>query len=500
MMLERIKERANIKSTENGARTYESSGSYCLDLFSTIGALRKADDEEINRRFVRAYVENPDLAMKILFFARDIRGGLGERRVFRVIMNWLAKNESGSVKKNIEYITEFGRCDDLLSLMETPCEYETVMFIKHQLEKDLDAAEKGDSVSLLAKWLPSVNTSNIDAKRLGKKMARRLGLSEKEYRKALSLLRTKIRIVENNLREKDYTFDYEKQPSNALLKYKNAFLRNDNDRYTKFISDVKAGKAKLNAANVAPYELVAPYIASSNFAWRNAGSFLNNLSAEEKDVINATWASLPDYGSSENALAVIDTSGSMYWGYSHNTPAAVALSLGIYLAEHIKGSFKDRFIVFSKRPQLIELKGRTFVDKLNYVASFSEIANTDLQAVFELILSAAVDGHVPQEEMPSKLIIVSDMEFDSCINNASATNFENAKSMFEACGYKLPQIVFWNVASRNTQQPVRQNEAGVALVSGVTPRIFSMVAGEIISPYNLMMETLGSERYKDIKA
>ena len=499
-MLESIKEKANIKSTENGARTYESSGSHCLDLFATIGALRKADDEEINSRFVRAYFENPDLAMKILFFARDIRGGLGERRVFRVALNWLAKNEPESVIKNLKYIAEFGRYDDLLSLMETPCEYEMIMFIKHQLEKDLDAAENGDAVSLLAKWLPSVNTSNIDTKRFGKKLAKSLGLSEKEYRKALSLLRSRIQIIENNLREKDYTFDYEKQPSNALLKYKEAFLRYDNERYSAFIADVCAGKKKLNAANIAPYELVKQYIANRSIWGIKDDSFLDILSSEQKSVINATWDSIPDYCNGENALAVIDTSGSMYSSLYQVPPASVALSLGIYLAERNKGCFKNHFIMFSKRPQLIELKGETFIDKLRYAVSFNEIANTNLESVFDLILGAALEHNAAQEELPAKLIIVSDMEFDSCVDNASAVNLENANAKFKAAGYKLPQVVFWNVASRNRQQPVRQNEAGVALVSGVTPRIFSMVAGDLISPYELMMETLGNKRYNSIAA
>ena len=487
-MPEYIRQEANMTKTENGAATYESTGSDCLDLFATVGALRRESDMKIIARFNRAYAENPDTAMKLLFFARDIRGGLGERRVFKVILNRLAASAPASVLKNLEYVAEYGRYDDLLALMGTPCEKDMLTVLKNQFEKDMAALAKDEAVSLLAKWLPSVNASNQLTRKNGKKIAKAFRLSDAEYRKALSALRNKIRIIENNLREKDYSFDYEKQPSRALFKYRRAFARNDAERYKAFIDAVSSGKAVMHADNVAPYELVTPYI----FAMRD-------MSAAEKDVLNATWAALPPFDSHDNALAVIDTSGSMYCA-GEPVPATVALSLGLYFAEHNTGAFRNRFIEFSARPQLIEIKGDSFSDRLGYIASFSEVANTNLEAVFDLILSAAVENDVPQNELPAKLVIISDMEFDCCVRNASATNFKNAQERYEAHGYRLPQIVFWNVASRNRQQPVTLNEQGVALVSGVTPRIFSMVAGKILSPYALMMDVLGSERYAKITA
>lgn len=494
-MLEYIKQEANMTLTENGAATYLSTGSNCLDLFASIGALRRESDEEITARFARAYAEDSDAAMKLLFFARDIRGGLGERRVFRVIFGWLAANEPASVRKNLEYVAEYGRFDDLLSLIGTPCEKEMLAVVGRQFAEDMDALKNGKPVSLLGKWLPSVNASSEGTKKLGKKTAKALGMSEAGYRKALSALRAAVSILENNLREKDYSFDYEKQPSRALFKYKKAFARNDGERYSAFINAAASGEAVLHADNVAPYELVAPYI-----GWRGGNeSYMKDITPSEKDVLNATWASLPDYGSDENALAVIDTSSSMY-SYSNPLPASVSLSLGLYFAEHNKGAFRNCFIEFSARPQLIKLKGETFADRLRYAASFSEIANTNLEAVFELILRAAVKNKVPQEELPAKLIIISDMEFDACVSNASAVNFKNAKSRYEYFGYKLPQIVFWNVASRHCQQPVTQNEQGAALVSGVPPRLFSMIAGGIISPYKFMMEVLQNGRYDKIAA
>lgn len=495
-MLDSIRQEAAMTWTENGAATYESTGSECLDLFASIGALRRASDAEIIIRFIRAYTENPDIAMKLLFYARDIRGGLGERRVFRVILNWLAINEPTAVKKNLEYVAEYGRYDDLLALMDTPCEVEMLSILRKYFAQDLKALREDGTVSLLAKWLPSVNASNAQTRSLGKRIAKALGLSGAEYRKTLSALRAQIRIIENNLREKDYSFDYEKQPSRAMFKYRKAFSRNDAERYHAFLQSVSSGEAALHADHVAPYELVAPYL---NVGWYEEESYMRDISEAEKESLNATWASLPDFGSDENALAVIDTSGSMYCDQKP-IPAAVALSLGLYFAERNTGAFKDHFIEFSERPQLIQIKGDTFADRLRYVATFSEIANTNLEAVFDLILNTAVKHHVPREELPAKLIIISDMEFDSCVDHASETNFQNARKKFAAHGYRLPQILFWNVASRHRQQPVTQNEQGVALISGVTPRIFSMVAGGILSPYTFMMEVLRSKRYAPIAA
>ena len=494
-MLDYLKNEANRTYTENGAVTHATTCSDCLDLFATIGALRSTDEQEILHRFARAFTENPDLAMKTLFFARDVRGGLGERKVFRVCLQWLAHNAPASARKNIPYIAEFGRWDDLLSLLDTPCEKDALGLIRKQLEADLASMDMGDEVSLLAKWLPSVNASNARTVASAKRIARFLGMTDAAYRKTLVRLRSHIRILENNLRIRDYTFDYTKQPAKAMFKYRKAFYRNDGARYSDFLSKVTRGEAQMHASTLMPYELVEPYL---HYSWASR-SFMRDISEEEKNALNATWASLPAFANNENALAIIDTSGSMYDG-GKPLPAAVALSLGLYFAEHNTGAFKNHFIEFSNRPQLIEVKGDTFADRLRYVASFNELADTNLEAVFDLILNAAVRNNVPQEELPATLYLISDMEFNCCVRNAGATNFENAKAKFEAHGYQLPKIVFWNVQSRNTQQPVTQNEQGVALVSGCTPRIFSMLQSGILSPMGCMLDILGAERYAKIAA
>lgn len=485
-MLEYLKNEANRTYTENGAVTHATTCSDCLDLFATIGALRSADEQEILNRFTRAFTENPDLAMKTLFFARDVRGGLGERKVFRVCLQWLAHNAPASARKNIPYIAEFGRWDDLLSLLDTPCEKDALGLIRKQLEADLASMDMGDEVSLLAKWLPSVNASNARTVASAKRIARFLDMTDAAYRKTLVRLRSHIRILENNLRTRDYTFDYAKQPAKAMFKYRKAFFRNDGDRYGEFLSKVSSGEAQLHTSSLTPYDIIRPLVDDWGYALDAA-------------AIDATWNAQEDFTGDENALVVIDGSGSMY-GFGEPLPATVALSLGIYFAERNSGTFRNHFITFSETPRLVEIKGDTILDKVRYCRQYNEVANTNIQRVFELILNAAVKNKVPQHEMPSTVYIISDMEFDYCAEGADITNFEYAKKIFAEAGYHLPRVVFWNVQSRNTQQPVTQNEQGVALVSGCSPRIFSMLKSGIQSPLGYMLDILGAERYAKIAA
>lgn len=485
-MLNELKIEANRTLTENGAATLRSTGSDCLDLFATIGALRNAKDQEIIARFARAYAEDSDLAMKMLFYSRDIRGGLGERRVFRTILKYLADEQPEPVRKNLSLISEYGRWDDLTVLFGTKCEKEAMAVIRDQLAKDLAALDAGENVSLLAKWLPSVNTSNAAAVRAGRKIAKALGMTDAQYRKTLVRLRAKIRIIENNLRQKDYTFEYSAQPSRAMLKYRKAFRRNDEERYNDFLKRVSNGEENIHTGTLYPYDIVEK-------ALRFRGD------ETERKALDVTWNALEDYAPQGNALCVIDGSGSMYWDGTP-IPATIALSLGMYFAEHCKGEFHNHFITFSHNPKLVEIKGKDLVEKVQYCETFNECANTNIQKVFELILSTAVKNKLPQEDLPATLYFISDMEFDSCANDASLTNFEYAKKLYEDHGYQLPKVVFWNVQSRNQQQPVSMNEQGVILISGCTPRIFSMVANGNFDPVLLMKEVLLSERYAPVCA
>ena len=483
-MLNYLKKTANRTYTENGAVTPRSTGSDCLNLFATIGALRTQSTVEIENRFLRAYAENPELAMKILFYARDVRGGLGERSVFRIILRWLAENEKPSLVRNLPYIAEYGRWDDILILLNTPAHKEAETILHQQFLTDMKAMENGEQVSLLGKWLPSVNASNAVTVQMAKQLARAFDMNQAQYRRALSALRSEIRIIENNLRERNYSFDYAKQSSKAMFKYRRAFVRNDQARYQAFMTKVKNGEAVLHTGTLMPYEIVtSAYSAREN----------------EREVLNVTWNALEDFTNNENALVVADGSGSMYWS-GKPKPAAVAQSLAIYFAERNCGAFHNHFITFSMTPQLVEIKGKDIVEKVRYCRTFDGGANTNLQAVFELILRTAVENRLPQSELPTTLYIVSDMEFDCCTRNVSLSNFENAKAMYRSCGYKLPRVVFWNVQSRNQQQPVRMNEQGVALVSGCTARVFSQVMSGQMNPYANMLYTVMAERYAVISA
>lgn len=491
-MLAFLKKEAQRAYTENGAAAYATTMSDCLDLFSTIGALRAAPEQEIADRFLRAWAEDRDLALRIAFFARDVRGGLGERRAFRVILNVLSTLAPDSVIKHLEDIPEYGRYDDLLTLLHTPCQADLLALIKRQLRRDLDAlADPNASVSLLAKWLPSVNASNGDTVRTARKLARGLGMNDAAYRKTLSKLRAKIALLENALRERDYTFDYAKQPSKAMLKYRKAFLRNDGLRYQRYLEQVRAGKATIHTGTLYPYEIITPLLPNSAE---------DVPSKEERLALDTTWNALPNYAGDGDALVVMDGSGSMYWSGGRPLPAAVALSLGLYFAQRNTGAFKGHFITFSHRPKLVEVKGRDLYEQVNYCASFQEVSNTNVQAVFELLLHTAVKHRLKQADLPQTLYFISDMEFDLCTEGADVTHFDHARRAFAAKGYTLPQVVFWNVASRTLQQPVTQNEQGAILISGCTPKLFEMVLGNNLSPYAYMLETLNAPRYRAITA
>ena len=488
-MLNFLKRETNRTFTDNGAVTYATTMSDCLDLFATAGALRSAADSEIVFRFVRAFAEDKDIAMRTLFFARDIRGGLGERRFFRVIIKFLAQSYPETVVKNIENIAEYGRYDDILVLLDTQCANDAISYIKRTLEEDMKAKEAGESVSLMAKWLPSENASSRETKRLAKMIRTGMGMTSESYRKTLSSLRAYIAILENNLREKDYTFSYLNQPSKALFKYRKAFMRNDAERYGEFIKMAKERPSVLNTSTLTPYDIVTTVIKNRN-----------GMAKAEREVLDATWNSLENYADSSNTLVVVDGSGSMYCGCFQVTPAAVAESLGIYFAERNEGAFKNHFITFSANPRLVEIKGQDIYEKVKYCMSFNECSNTNIEKTFDLILNTAVRNGLTQKDMPSRLIIISDMEFNICASDSSMTNFEAAKAKFEKNGYKLPSLVFWNVNSYNRQQPVTKNDRGVTLVSGMSTQIFSMLKDGNMDPYSFMMSVLESDRYKKIAA
>jgi len=513
-MLKALEHEANMTRTENGAPTHRSSGSECLDFFASCGALRHADIRLILSKFIHAYAEDPDTAMKILFYARDVRGGLGERRLFRCILRYLALDTPSSVLRNLPLIAEYGRFDDLLSLLDTPCEAELIRYLRAQLDADLAAVKAGEGCSLLAKWLPSVNTSSRESRKTAKKLCRLLGMREEKYRKTLSKLRAHIDIVETRLCLRDYSFDYEQIPSGALFKYRKALYENDGERYSDYLTAVREGRAQMHTGTLYPYQIVReamrvalpPCADIRGVSEEDLAAFKEEYGVSREEMIRSLdtmWNALPDYCDGRNAIAVIDGSGSMHRDYGAGLlPITVALSLGIYFAEHNRGRFANRFITFSETPRIVKIKGEDIVERVRYCSSFDEVANTDLFAVYRLILKAAVKNDIPQEELPEMIYIISDMEFDEATFGSpdDATVHERAKQLYEEHGYRLPQVVYWNVCARNEQVPVTMNESGTALVSGASPILFRQMMGMDLDPFRMMERIIGSERYAPISA
>lgn len=470
--------------TENGADTFNTSDSKLLDFFAMIGGERNEDPIRYMRQFEAAYYENPELAMKCLFYVRDVRGGLGERKIFRNIFTHMAITSSSSAEKNLCHVAEYGRWDDLLPLLDTPIEKAVIEIINRQLTQDILHAMQGKPISLLAKWLPSENASNADTKRYARLIAAGLNMTPRHYRKVLADLRADIKIVETKLTKKQYDFDYSVVPSRAMLKYKAAFRRNDWDRFDSYMTAVSEGKEKLNTAALEPYDIVHKFASGWNY---------RELSYQEEQDLDTIWRNLPDYTTGENAMVMLDGSGSMY-----GIPHEVGTSLAIYFAERNEGPFKGYFMTFSHRPQLVHIEGNTIGDKIRHVAKYDECANTNISAAFELLLNTARRSRACAEDMPKKLYIISDMEFDYCVNGM--TNFEHWQNEFQKAGFELPQIVFWNVHSMQDNLPVRSTEHNTILVSGSSASTFKMVMTGDVNPYNYMLSVLNSERYAPIHA
>ena len=480
--------------TENGALGYKTTSSALLDLNFSVATMRSKNDENIAKAFVRALAEDPRLAIKWLFFARDIRGGLGERRLFRVCIRALALLRAEVVEPLIPLISEYGRFDDLLCLLDTPVKGEVLAFIEKQLHEDKCALSSGKSISLLCKWLPSENTSSHKTRAYAKIVRAYLGMTSEEYRKLLSNMRGYIDVVERKMSAKKWDkINYESVPSRASLIYHYAFMRNDEERYCEFLDALERGEAKINADTLFPHDVVHRYMSSYRYGF----------SLKIDPAIEALWKALPDFvNGNEGTLVVADGSGSMYGGVGNTNVSAlsVANALAIYLAERASGDFKDKYITFSASPQLVDLgKGKTLCDKLSIALEHCEVANTNIKAVFDLVLKTAINGHLAEQDMPKTVLILSDMEFDNAVEKApNKALFEMISDKFAQAGYDMPRLVFWNLNSRSMAIPLRENKLGVALVSGFSPTIVNMVLSGELDPYKCLVDILNGERYRAV--
>ena len=508
-----INEDYNESYTENGAKGYKTTGKALLDLNFAVASLRNATDNKIIAMFDKAYAEDPALAITWLFYARDAREGLGERNLFRVCFRSLFETDKISVKgfsediKNfLTLVAEYGRWDDLYSLVGINDAIDQIIgsIFTTQLEADYKAMKANKSVSLLAKWLKSESASSADSKKLATWTTHAIGMSAKDYRKTLAALRKYIDVTEVKMCANDWeAIDYSKVPSKAGLNYKEAFKKHDEDRYTKFIDAAVKGEVKINSAVLFPHEIVSKYVTGQGWNYE--------VKTRVDNALEALWSQLPDLVNGDaNTLVVADGSGSMtskIGGSDKISALDVANALAIYFAERSSGEFKDKYITFSNRPRLVDMSsGKNLRDKLSIALQHNEIANTNIEAVFDLILSTALKNNMSQEDIPANILIISDMEFDSatCCNKSSyggvdETLFKTIEDKYKNAGYKLPRLVFWNVNSRTNTIPVRENGLGVALVSGFSVNICKMVMSGKTDPYECLLETINSERYQPIE-
>lgn len=503
-----LKNETNIGFTENGAVKRLSSMSGLLDLFGMGAAYRSRSDEDCIVLFQKAFKENPTYALKCLFYLRDVRGGQGERRFFRVICKYLANVETEAMERNIKYVPEYGRWDDLYTFVGTKLQSKAFECIKNQLAADMISYDKGDKegISLLAKWLKSENTSSSESRALANKTRAALGMNHKEYRKMLSLLRERINILERLMSAGKWDeIEFDKIPSKAGIQYRNAFARHDIERMTSekqvvsYEDFIKDEKTTVNAKTLYPYEVVAKaYNLTSNDFWGSHRTI--PLDNTERLAINKYWDNLADVlkGYSFNGLCVCDTSGSM-WGSEASAPINVAISIALYCAEKAKGPFHGHYISFSSRPQLIETYGVDFVDKVRRIYQTNLCENTNIEATFDMVLNTALKNHVKQEDMPENLIIISDMEFDyqrGRYGTPTKTLMENIELKWNQAGYKMPNLVYWCVQARHDNVPMKIKD-GVSLVSGMSPVIFEQIM-KGVTALDLVLDKLNSERYTPI--
>jgi hypothetical protein len=497
--------------TENGAITYKTTGSAVLDLFSRGAAMRmggRSSERDITGIFRPAFQENAALAMATLFYIRDIprkgKGGQGERNFFRLAFTWVANNYPELAKELLKFIPEYGTWKDVLyATRGTPVYENALSLMGYQLAVDALALSEGKTnISLAAKWSPNESSGKLSQK-MAVELATHLGLSMKGYRNLTSPLRKHLKLVETAMSSGNWhEIDYEKVPSRAMKMYRKAFYKRDESRFSAYIAAAVMGAKKINSTTLYPYEIIKDLIPY--------GRPMAYGSSTDEKALEAMWNALPNYleGQALNALVVVDVSGSMA-----GDPMYVSTSLGLYVAERNEHPlWKNHFITFSAEPKLQKITGKSFKDRVSSLFKNAGY-NTNLQAVFDLILDKAKSAKLSQSDLPETVYIVSDMEFDqiedgyggygwysssSAASKKAKTNLSAIRAKFKKAGYEMPKIVFWNVRAANMQSPATFNEDGVAMFSGLSPTIFQAALTGNFDPLSAMLETIASERYRPI--
>lgn len=479
------------KRTENGANAFSTTQNAVVDLFATIGAMRNANEsiwttmDRLSSHVDAAYAEDPLLTAKILFYARDVRGGLGEREIFRMAMFHCAAAHPEVVSKNIRLIPEYGRWDDLFSLLNTPLEGDMWKLIAAQLAKDHEALGTGQPVSLLAKWMPSAKTSSADTMMLARRAAENLGMSVYRYKRYIRDLRRHLDLLEQRMSAKQWSeVDYGHLPSQAHMRHVKAFYRNDGARYTEYLEAVFKGEKRINTSTLFPYEIVeriTPY-------------------SSKRESYELMWKNLPDYvGEGRNVMVIADTSGSMT-----GRPMDTSVSLAIYFAERNRGPFANMYMTFSDRPQIVMVNPEdSLLDKIHQVMRGPWGQNTDLEAALKLLLDVAVHIHAKQEDLPVSLMVITDMEIDMGsvrLDRPWETIVDVMEQRYREAGYTMPNIVFWNVASRHDTYLSTADHKGLQLVSGSSASVFRSALGYAngMTPIEAVRQTLDVPRYSAV--
>ena len=477
-----MREESKWTKTENGADAKNTTDSALLDMFATIGSMRNRSEDEIIKKFELAFQEDPLGAMRCLFYCRDIRGGQGERRVFRVLLPYIAQKHYEELYRNLELIPEYGRWDDFYALIGTPMEEQFWPFISWKLFRDIKEMEAGRPCSLLAKWLKKADASSPNTRKLGIYTAKKLGMLVYDYKRLCVKLRRYIDVVEQRMSANEWdTINYPAVPSRAMMNYRKAFSRHDQKRFDEYLNKVQSGEQKINSATLYPYDIVEKIL------YRH----------EDSKALEVQWDNLPDYVDGDvNAVVMADVSGSMY-----GRPLATSIGLAMYFAERNKGAYQNLFMTFSGNPKFVEVKGNTITQKINFISKAEWGMNTDLEKALLRILDVAIENRCSQEEMPKSLIIISDMEIDRCTSQNHRENFYDYVSrVYEEHGYKIPNVVFWNVNSRHDVFLADKDRKGVQLVSGQSASTFKNLIGCVDkTPVEMMYSVLNSERYQAIQ-
>lgn len=483
---EAMRNAENETYTENGMLARKSTTNACLDFFSTIGALRLGSGKyttiqsnRAERYFAEAFKENPLLATKTVFYARDVREGLGEREIVRTLFQYMAKMHPETIKENLDLVGVFGRYDDLYSFIGTPLEDEMWTAMKKQFEEDKANLEAGNAISLLAKWIKTPDASSKNTRKLGILTAQKLGYSVYDFKRLLRKMRKEIDIVEAHMSAGEWDkIKYSAVPSRAMTVYRKAFYKHDADGFGEYINKAVKGEEKINSATLFPYDIVEK-------VWNG----------ENCDVLEAQWRQMPNFvEEGKNIVVMADVSGSMTWHSMR--PLASSVGLALYFAEHNKGAYHNMFMTFESNPRFVNVKGETLEQKIDHIKNAPWGGSTNVEKAFDLILSTALKNKVSADEMPEALVIITDMEFDSYQFGNNTHFMDGMRRKFEQAGYKLPHIVFWNVASRNETVHALADESNVTLFSGQATSTFkSLIKTLGMTPYEAMLEVLNSERY-----